>query len=202
MALQLRLANTRFENRIGGAAEVALAEDATLTNEMVFVVPLSESAPPNVHDSHINQKLTETFGVIVALKMDTDLADKTGIIAFDKLHDVRTEIFGALLGWQMPEAESLCYYSGGRLIDYNAAWLWYQFEFSVDTRLQALVELDMTDVELFKKIYAQYVLGPWEDSEAYPLKGVEPLLTIDETDPDQSDLRLVDMKDMIQEDST
>ena len=195
VALQLRLAETRFENRIGGSAALALAQDSTLTDEMMFVIPLAENASSNEYDNMINQIVTERFGVIVALKMDEDITDKTGIKAFDKLHDVRTEIFKALLGWQMPDAESICSYSGGQLLDFNRAWLWYQFEFTVGTRIQAEVELDWTDTGVLQKIYAQYVLGEYDDGSI--LEGVPPLLTANETNP-ISGLRLVDMAQMIQ----
>jgi hypothetical protein len=199
VVLQLRIKETRFEDRIGGAAALQMALDSTLLDEMMFVIQLSDDTPPNEYDSSINQLVAEKFGVIVALKMDEDPTDETGIKAFDKLHDVREEIFGALLGWQMPGAESLCYYRGGNLLDFNRAWLWYQFEFEVETRLTDMVDVGVDDLGRLQRIYAQYVLGLWDDSEAAPLEGVPPYLPIDEYDAAQSNLRLVDMKQMVQE---
>jgi len=202
VVLKLRLANTSFENRIGGSAALALALESTLAQEMVFVIPLSETVPANAYDSGINQLITERFGLVVALKMDADPADKTGIRAFDRLHDVRAEFLSVLSGWEMPDAgvDSLVYYVGGRLLDFNRAWMWYQFEFEFQTRLEEMTQPDTTDVGVLNKIYAQYVLGPWSASNAKTRNAVKdpaPFLTIDETDPIDG-LRLVDMEQIIE----
>ncbi len=200
VALKLRLADTSFEDRIGGSAALALAVESTLAVEMVFVIPLLESTNDNEYDNTINQVVTERFGLVVALKMDDDLTDKTGIQAFDRLHDIRSEFFKALLGWQMPEAESICAYAGASFLDFHRGWLWYQYSFEVKTRLGSEVELDMTDVSPFDRIYAQWVLGPWDGSNAElreALKQVAPRLPADETDPADG-LRLIDMAQMIQ----
>ena len=116
IVLKLRLAQTRFGNRIGGTAELDLAKKYTLTNEMAFVVPIMETCKENEYDSGINQKITEQFGVIVALKNDTYQQDKSGLTAYDQLHDTRSEIFEALLGWEVSWAESLIYYAGGSIL--------------------------------------------------------------------------------------
>jgi hypothetical protein len=201
VALKLRLANTRFINRIGGAAAMALALDSTLADEMLFIIPLSETVTPNEQDNNINQIISEKFGVVVALRMDDDSTDKTGIKPFDKLQDVRDEIFGALLGWEMPDAESLCSFAGGRLLDFNRAWMWYQFEFLVKTRIEERIMQDETDVGWLKTIYAQYVLGEYDedDSTIEILRGGKPLLPVEETDP-ISGIRLVDMTQIVEED--
>lgn len=202
VALKLRVDDTSFENRIGGSAALDLALDSTLAVEMVFVIPLLESAGPNEYPNHINQVITERFGLVVALKMDEDLTDKTGIQAFDRLHDIRQEFFDSLLGWEMPGAESICNYAGATLLDFNRGWMWYQYAFETKTRLglDDTAEPDMTNVTPFERIYAQYVLGPWDGSNAElreAIRGVAPYLPVDETDPTDS-LRLIDMAQMIQ----
>ncbi len=201
VALKLRIADTSFANRIGGAAALGLATESTLLVETVFVIPLLENASANEYENHINQVITERFGLVVALKMDEDPTDETGIQAFDRLHDVRQEFFDTLLGWEMPGTEGLCAYGGGLLLDFNRAWLWYQFAFEVKTRLEDILELDMTDVVPFNRLYAQWVLGPWEGSNAElreAIRGVAPHLPVNETDPADS-LRLIDMAQMIQQ---
>jgi hypothetical protein len=102
----------------------------------------------------------------------------------------------------MPDAgvDSLVYYVGGRLLDFNRAWMWYQFEFEFQTRLEEMTQPDTTDVGVLNKIYAQYVLGPWSASNAKTRNAVKdpaPFLTIDETDPIDG-LRLVDMEQIIE----
>lgn len=166
VVLKLRLAETRFGDKIGGAAELDLVLRETFNTDMAFVVQLSEEAGVNQDVNSINQILTERFAVIVALKNDTTQSDKTGLTAFDTLHEVRTDIFKALLGWQIEEAESIIRYAAGALLDINDAWLWYQFEFEFDIRLypedgvDPLAEEGADNIGWFNTIYTEYILSP------------------------------------------
>ena len=172
IVLRLRAANlTRFGNDIAGAAELGLALENTLTKDVAFVVQISEAAQPNQYDAEVIQMVTETFSVIVALKNDLSQADKTGITAYDSLYDVRKEITDSLLGWKMtnePGAtfESLVEYSGGKLLDVNPAWLWYQYDFNVDIRLQR--DIDVSGLDDLDSIYSQWIMAPSKD---IPLTG-------------------------------
>ena len=67
IVLKIRTANTRFSNRVAGAAEMELALAHTLKQDTAFVIQLSESTPLNAYDGTINQKITETFAVVVGL---------------------------------------------------------------------------------------------------------------------------------------
>ena len=163
VVLRLRLASTRFENRIAGAAELALALSGTLQEEVAFVIQLGETCPPNEYDNHINQVVTERFAIIAAIKNDTAQSDKTGLTAYDSLYSFRQELFDAILGWQMDQAESLVYYRGGRVVEINRAWLWYQFEFEFTMRLGNDVVDNTGDLNYFDTIFAQYVLSPSAD---------------------------------------
>ncbi len=163
IALKLRTAETRFENRIFGAAELALALEYTLKVESAFVVQLAETASANTQDNAILQLITERFAVIVALDNGSSDKGKTGLIAYDKLFSARAEIFKAILGWQIPGAESLVEYAGGRVAGLNRAYLWYQFEFSVKTRIDDDdgVDVGADDLDMFDTIYAQWAIdGP------------------------------------------
>lgn len=183
IVLKLRLADTRFNNLIGGAAELNLAIDNTLKQDMAFVIPLAENCPSNEYDSGINQKITERFGVIVALGNDNSQADKTGITSYDLLHTVRGEIFKALLGWKIDGAESLVYYRGGRVLDITGAYLWYQFEFEFETRILNYytedelndtdgVDMGVAGLDDFNTIYTNIILSPSAD---LPYTGELPL---------------------------
>lgn len=166
IVLKLRLASTRFKNRIAGAAELAFALKGTLQEEMAFVVQLSETATPNTLDSGISQKITERFGIIVMLKNDVSQKDKTGLTAYDSLFEIRTELFKALLGWQMDGAESLVSYSSGKVLGINRAQFWYQFEFEVATRINGDedgVDAGRDTLDDFDTIYAQWVMTPSAD---------------------------------------
>ena len=168
--LKLRSAETEFGNYFGGSADLANAMTYSLTREAAWVVQTSEVAAQNTLDFGISQKINERFTVVVALKNDSSDRDKTGLIAFDRLQGIRTQIFSAILGWQIPEIngvqpEGLIEYVRGELIEINRAWLWYQFEFSVDTRItdDDGVDNGADDLPWFDEIYAQYILSPSAD---------------------------------------
>lgn len=164
IVLKLRLAETRFGNRIGGAADLVRVLENTFEKEVAFVVQLSETAPPNLYDNGLNQEITERFGVVVALDNGSSDRDKTGLTAYDTLHEVRSEIFRAILNWQMDGFESTVYYSGGRVVDINRANLWYMFEFEATTRITDSDGVDNGASELpdFDSVAAQYELMNWE----------------------------------------
>jgi hypothetical protein len=176
IALKLRSATTDFENRIAGAAELDLAIRNTLRNEMAFVIPLTDDANINVKDASVNQLLTERFAVIVAIAADASQKDKTGIGAYDRLHDIRGQIFKPLIGWDQG-FEGLIYYRGGRLLEINRGYLWWQFEFEYTSRISVhedgygfVEETTVDDIDqdlpYFDKLYAQYLMWPsvkWRD---------------------------------------
>lgn len=182
IVLALRAANTTFGNRIAGAAEFGMILDgATLTDETAFVVPVADKPNPNETTSGINQRVIESFAVVVALATDSNKKDKLSIVAYDKVHDVRAEIFSALLGLQLSGQESIISYSGGQIVDINRAYLWYQFEFVVNFRLDDDdgVDVGESDLPSLEKIYAQYMLAP---NSALPLPdGTTLPLTLFET---------------------
>jgi hypothetical protein len=174
IVLRLRASDTTFGNYIGGAAELALTRDATLTQEMAFVIPLLDAPNPNMLDTGVSQQIQERFGVIVALRNDMTTVEKTGFLAYDRLHNVRDELFEALVNWEMydsetgiSKSESQVSYGGGRLIDLNRAWLWYQFLFVYYARLfeDALIERQIAsgDPMELHTIYANYILSPSAD---------------------------------------
>ncbi len=182
ISLKLRLAETQFENRIFGSAVLENALTQTLSAETAFVIQLNEVSNPNTQDNAVIQKITEKFAVIVALDNGTSDRDKTGLTAYDKLFDIRAEIFSAILGWQMPGAESLISYGGGRLSGINRGYLWYQFEFLVDFRIDSDdgVDVGADDLSDFESIYAQWILTPSAKMDAIgdlPVTLVEPDMT-------------------------
>lgn len=186
VALKLRAQNTRFGNRVVGAAELAIAQQYTLQNETAFVIPLSEAVNgPNANDTFVNQRVRETFGIVCAIKNDQATTDKLGFTAYDLHGSVRAELLHALLGWTMPtpadghpEVAALVYYNGGRIIDITPAWLWYSYEFVTETRITSDVDgvdaaLAATFTDQFLKVYTQYVIG---GDSVLPLTGAAPQL--------------------------
>lgn len=87
------------------------------------------------------QDLTEGFSVIVVLSNERD--EKGQWASYDAVHDVRQEIWKALLGWEPDSQVHEIQYAGGMLLDLNRHELYYQFDFTVkyeitetDTRQQ------------------------------------------------------------------
>lgn len=184
-----------FSDRVAGAAELDLALRNTLSADMAFVVPLLEDAEVNQQDNFVKQKILQRFGVVVAIANDTSQREKTGIVAFDKLHYVQSGLFKILIGWQPEKAESLVYYRGARMIKVCAAYIYYQFEFEFEARLlprvisatdpitgieSAHYEYDLLNHEFdydgvayeWNTIYANIIIAP---SERLPYTGSLPI---------------------------
>lgn len=179
--LRLRTANTRFKNNIGGAAELDIARKNTLKADMAFVIPLNDDVTANVNENAINQTITERFSVIVALANDTSQADKTGLIANNLVHDVRSEIFRAILGYEIKGSDSMITYAGGQLLNIHSAYLWYQFDFEFQSRIvgfDGYADLESSQLENegelrektqvsqlseLQEIYTNYILWPNAD---------------------------------------
>jgi hypothetical protein len=149
--------------RVFGSAELVLAQkEGTLLNEAAFVVPLADNSTPNREQAGINQIITENFGVVVALKNDTNIKDELGITSYDRIAGVRTELWAALVNWQpSTTAYSLVQYGGGSLQSLNRAWIWYLFNFSYQI---CISENDGYDNEAdslpnLVQFYTQYTLG-------------------------------------------
>lgn len=172
IVLKLRLAETRFEDKVGGTAELAVAERQVFDEE-AFVYQVAEQSEPNDSENIVIQRVTEVFAVVVVLKNDNSDKDKLGLTAYDSLFDVRAELFSALIGWEMPDAESKVSYVGGRVLKVTRAYLMYQFEFSVNFRL-CEADQDVSGMDEFNQVWAEYILAPDEDN--LPVSGGNPLL--------------------------
>lgn len=196
IVLKIRAANTStFGNRVGGAAEFALAQEYTVKDsETAFVIPLAEAPTDNTGDVFVSQVNVERFGVVVALKNDAATVDKLGITAHDRLYAVRADLFAILLGWLPTGGERLICYRGGRLLDINPAWLWWQFEFEQATRITSNVdgvEPGLGPYDSFFRMYTQWLVG--DASQAIlPMQGTPPLLPESLVPPDM--IRLIDFK--------
>ncbi len=192
----LRTENTTFGDMVGGAAELNEALKGTLAVDMAFVIPLTDRAERNQSANSINQILVERFGIVCVLKNDSTNKDKLGIIAYDRLHNIRNELFDVYLGKVIPEGQTVIYYIGGSLKSINSGYLWYQFEFEYgailgDCGLQTS-PVDETEPTNFDTAYINYILAPSADlpyTGSLPLPDGFPDVTI----PDMA--QLVDLTD-------
>ncbi len=188
IVLRLRDITELFSNRVGGVAEYAFARENTLNDEMAFIIPIQESSSVNEYDNTIQQPLVEQFGVVVAIKNDKDFKDKTGFTAYNRLHDARADIFKAYLGYDAQNlivsddnftSASIIYYRGGQLLDFDRAYLWYQFTFEYRVSLQSdAVEADSAALKTYlDTIWAQYEITPSRNipsSEELPVELFSP----------------------------
>lgn len=212
LVLRLRAANTHFGEYIGGTVELSQAQKGTLGNkDMAFVIPLEEEADPSQSSGSISQPVYERFGVIVVMRNDISHYDKLSITAYDRLHDIRSEIFRAVMGINIQEAESVIYFRGGRLLDITPAYLWYQYEFEYKSRLlsgatvsgvdspgDGVVDLQTTawserqqvsQLGSFDTLYTQWSLSPSVKNEDALKEAIQGGLTVS-TD-------LIDMESLV-----
>lgn len=178
IVLILRAGETHFGEEVAGAAEFNTIQQDTLEVDTAYVIQTTDVALANDVTGTVNQKVTEGFGVVVAIRNDQSQADKTGLTAYDQLHDIRTELWDLLVGLNLGTVldtasytvEGPVEYKGGSLIDINSAWLWYLYEFSYPAYLQE-TEKDL-NLDDFNTLSAQWVMTP---NAQIPLTGAEPL---------------------------
>jgi hypothetical protein len=178
IVLALRNAETVFGDEIAGAAEFKSIQKDTLTNNTAYVIQTTDVALPNKMVSTVEQKVVEGFGVVVAIRNDLSQSDKTGLTAFDSLHDIRKQLWDILVGLNLDAVlnsdgytiEGPISYKGGSMLDINPAWLWYLYEFEYPATMQEVGK--NYDLDDFNTLSTQWVLTP---NAQIPLKGAEPL---------------------------
>ncbi|WP_415257663.1 hypothetical protein [Thauera phenylacetica] len=129
----LRARCPSFAGRVAGAAEFkGLPESAALPVPAAFVIPLDDNPSENRSQTGYRQALRESVAVVVAL---SNTADERGQASGNAVHDIRAELWKALLGWSPVEDCDGLEYEGGQLLAMDRARLWYQFEFAADIEI-------------------------------------------------------------------
>lgn len=174
IVLILRGGDTIFGDQIAGSAEFESIQKDTLEVNTAYVIQTTDVALQNKTEGAVEQKIIEGFGVVVAIKNDTFQSDKTGLLAFDSLHNIRSQLWNLLVGLNLDSVlntegytvEGPVSYKGGSLIDINPAWLWYMYEFEYPAYLQETAkDLNLDD---FNTLSAQWVITP---NSQIPLEG-------------------------------
>lgn len=135
MNIELVIAHIRarcpsFAGRVAGAVEFRIVPESTaLQVPCAFVIPLDEQAEESRAQNAVSQRLVETFGVVVAL---SNTGDERGQASYRSLHELRAELWAALLGWVPEDGYGAIHLEGGQLLALDRARLWWQFEFSTD----------------------------------------------------------------------
>ena len=126
----LRARCPSFAGRIAGAADyAALRESTALQVPCAFVIPVDDNPGPNTTQNGVHQVMVEAFGVVVAL---SNVADERGQGSYRTVHQIRAELWAALLAWKPSDEYGLVEYQGGNLLGLDRARLWWQFEFATD----------------------------------------------------------------------
>ena len=123
-----------FEARVFGLAEF---EDVLAAPETdlpaCFVIPDSDDVISTAH-LHVPQvELHENVALVAALPQK----DPRGQGAFDAVHEIRTEILAAILGWAPDACTGPLIYAGGEPVHSNRVRFMYRFEFYTRTMIDA-----------------------------------------------------------------
>ncbi|WP_049687897.1 phage tail terminator protein, partial [Yersinia aldovae] len=125
----LRLRCPTFNGRVAGAAEYGLlTENSKMALPSAWVIPTNDTVGEQRSQTDYWQIVTDGFAVVVV--MDNSADQRGQKAAFDAVHDLRAELFKALLGWQPEPCYDAIQYDGGNLLDTNRAHLYYQYDFS------------------------------------------------------------------------
>lgn len=107
---------------VSGLLEWSGLTEAPRATPALFVVVQGDAAQPNRMSGVIDQKVEETFGVIVVVEAQKRAGDNVD----DSLKQESDRVVDALVGWRHPEASRPTEYGGGRLLSadgYRVAWM-------------------------------------------------------------------------------
>ena len=116
-----------FEARVFGLAEFADLDGATsVALPAAFVVPLDEDVRNLSQGTQVRAEIFERAAVIVALAQ----TDPRGQAAHDSLHDIRAELWRAIVGWRMDQDAGPFAPDGGEMLDMDRSRFLYQYDFA------------------------------------------------------------------------
>ncbi|MCY7262725.1 phage tail terminator protein [Pseudomonas protegens] len=123
---QLRATCPTFAHRVtGGIDWDAVAESAKLDLPAAYVIASADAADDNIAQNAVIQRITDQFAVVVVL----EATDERGQEANDFLHDIRAELWRALVGWKPAPEYTPLEYGKGALLHISRARVVYQMTF-------------------------------------------------------------------------
>ncbi|WP_213937508.1 hypothetical protein [Pseudomonas sp. dw_612] len=127
---QLRDQCPTLANRIAAGIDLTtLQANTPLTTPCAYVVPLTDVASKSLAQNLALQPIRDTFEVTLVL--DTTDATK----ALDLLHDLRAELWRALVGFKPGADYDAIEYDGGELLSINASRALYRLRFFAEFQL-------------------------------------------------------------------
>lgn len=118
-----------FGERIAGALDFdPVKVSVKLAVPCAFVIVTGDDAQPSAYQNMTVQEVEDEFDVVVALST----GDERGQAPADDLHDLRAELWRALLGWRPSESYEPIQYVRGELLMMNRNLLYYRFIFRTE----------------------------------------------------------------------
>ena len=124
---RIRSQNLGFK-QLGGSADLDAAMSGAVNPPSAFVIPLREKASPSETTMVTRQRITMSFGVVMAVM---NRRDANGAASLVELNTYRAPLRVALAGW-VPDAESgePLQFDGGNLLRLDGdGRLWWIDEF-------------------------------------------------------------------------
>ena len=127
---QLRAQCPSLANHISVGIDLALLQgNSALPTPSAHVLPLADLASPGSAQNLITQPIRERFEIVLVL-------DATGPTkALDLLHDLRAELWRALVGFKPDTDYSAIVYDGGELLSINSSRAFYRLRFFAEFQL-------------------------------------------------------------------
>jgi hypothetical protein len=126
VVLQLRKHCPLFAGRIAGGIDFdAVKASQQVDRPGAFVIATGDDASDNDIENGIRQNITDAFDVVVIL----DTKDSRGQLAVDVLHEIRAQLWRALVGWKPAAEYDAITYDGGDLVQIDRALVIYRYSF-------------------------------------------------------------------------
>lgn len=148
-----------FNERVTGGIDFeAVANSTKLHRPSAYVIATGDRAGKNQTQNAVQQNIRDEFDVVLVL----DTQDERGQEAADLLHDLRAELWRALVGWKPGAAYDPIEYAGGEAVVINRARVIYRFSFTAEFQLGRNRQSEPAET--------------WDEHE---LDGLPPLLGLD-----------------------
>ena len=127
---QLREQCPTLANRVAAGIDLAtLQANTPLQTPCAYVVPIADLASKSVAQNLMLQPIRDRVEVTLVLDT-TDAA-----AALDQLHDLRAELWRALVGFKPGSDYSVIAYDGGELVSINSSRVLYRLRFFTEFQL-------------------------------------------------------------------
>ncbi|MDR9861647.1 hypothetical protein ATI02_4464 [Pseudomonas baetica] len=127
---QLRAQCPSLANHIAEGIDLALLQgNPDLPTPSAYVTPLADVASNSSAQNLTAQAIRDRFEIVLVL----DASDATK--ALDRLHDLRAELWRALVGFKVDIDYSAIAYDGGELVSINSSRAYYRLRFFAEFQL-------------------------------------------------------------------